>query len=107
MFAPAGEIVPAALKALKKGGVLVLGGIHMSPIPSFDYELLYQERVIRSVANNTRKDGEDFIRVASEIPIRTHVRIFPLSDANRALNELKNDAIPGAAVLRVDDGLSA
>ncbi|MGB2898081.1 MAG: zinc-dependent alcohol dehydrogenase family protein [Candidatus Acidiferrum sp.] len=107
VFAPAGEIVPAALKALKKGGALVLGGIHMSPIPSFDYGLLYQERMIRSVANNTRKDGEDFLRVAAEIPIRTHVRIFPLSDANRALNALKNDAIPGAAVLRIDDGLSA
>jgi len=87
--------------------VLVLGGIHMSPIPSFDYELLYQERVIRSVANNTRKDGEDFLHIAAEIPIRTHVRIFPLSDANRALNALKNDAIPGAAVLHVDDRLSA
>ena len=101
VFAPAGEIVPAALKALKKGGVLVLGGIHMSPIPSFTYDLLYQERVIRSVANNTRQDGEDFLRVAAEIPIRTHVQIFPLADANRALNALKNDAIPGAAVLRV------
>jgi alcohol dehydrogenase, propanol-preferring len=103
VFAPAGEIVPAALKALKKGGVLVLGGIHMSPIPSFSYDLLYQERVIRSVANNTRQDGEDFLRVAAEIPIRTHVQIFPLSDANRALNSLKNDAIPGAAVLRVSE----
>jgi propanol-preferring alcohol dehydrogenase len=101
VFAPAGEIVPAALKALKKGGVLVLGGIHMSLIPSFSYDLLYQERVIRSVANNTRKDGEDFLRVAAEIPIRTHVQIFPLNEANRALNALKNDAIPGAAVLRV------
>ncbi len=101
VFAPAGEIVPAALKALKKGGALVLGGIHMSPIPSFSYDLLYQERVIRSVANNTRKDGEDFLRVAADIPIRTHVQIFPLSEANRALNALKNDAIPGAAVLRV------
>jgi alcohol dehydrogenase, propanol-preferring len=101
VFAPAGEIVPAALKALKKGGVLVLGGIHMSPIPSFPYELLYQERVIRSVANNTRQDGEDFLRVAAEIPIQTHVQVFPLQDANRALNALKNDAIPGAAVLRV------
>ncbi len=101
VFAPAGEIIPAALKALKKGGVLVLGGIHMSPIPSFNYELLYQERVIRSVANNTRKDGEDFLRVAAEIPIRTRVQIFPLHEANRALNALKNDAIPGAAVLRV------
>ena len=101
VFAPAGEIVPAALKALKKGGVLVLGGIHMSAIPSFSYDLLYQERMIRSVANNTRQDGEDFLRVAAEIPIRTHVQIFPLQDANRALNALKNDAIPGAAVLRV------
>jgi len=101
VFAPAGEIVPAALKALKKGGVLVLGGIHMSPIPSFNYDLLYQERVIRSVANNTRQDGEDFLRVAAEIPIRTHVQMYPLAEANRALNALKNDAIPGAAVLRV------
>jgi len=101
VFAPAGEIVPLALKALKKGGVLVLGGIHMSPIPSFDYNLLYQERMVRSVANNTRQDGEDFLRVAAEIPIRTHVQIFALRDANRALNALKNDAIPGAAVLRV------
>ena len=100
VFAPTGEIVPAALKALKKGGVLVLGGIHMSPIPSFDYDLLYQERVIRSVANNTRQDGEDFLRVAAEIPIRTRVQVFPLAEANRALNTLKNDAISGAAVLR-------
>src|SRR5690348_14045222 len=103
VLAPAGEIVPAALKALKKGGVLVLGGIHMSPIPSFPYDLLYQERVMRSVANNTRQDGEDFLRVAAEIPIRTHVQIFPLSDANRALDALKNDAIQGAAVLRVKE----
>src|SRR6266568_2319043 len=101
VFAPAGEIVPAALKALKKGGVLALGGIHMSPIPSFSYDLLYQERMIRSVANNTRQDGEDFLRVAAKIPIRTRVQIFPLHEANRALNALKNDAIPGAAVLRV------
>jgi len=103
VFAPAGEIVPAALKALKKGGVLVLGGIHMSPIPSFSYDLLYHERVIRSVANNTRQDGEDFLRVAAEIPIRTRVQVFPLAEANRALNALKNDAIPGAAVLRISE----
>jgi propanol-preferring alcohol dehydrogenase len=101
VFAPAGEIVPAALKALRKGGVLVLGGIHMSPIPSFSYDLLYQERMIRSVANNTRQDGEDFLSIAAKIPIHTHVQIYPLADANRALNALKNDAIPGAAVLRV------
>jgi propanol-preferring alcohol dehydrogenase len=101
VFAPAGEIVPAALKALRKGGVLVLGGIHMSPIPSLDYNLLYNERVIRSVANNTLGDGEDFLRVAAEIPVRTRVEMFPLSEANRALNALKNDAISGAAVLKV------
>ena len=101
VFAPAGEIVPAALAALRKGGSLVLGGIHMSPIPSFDYDLLYQERVMRSVANNTREDGRDFLRIAAEIPIRTRVQLFPLREANRALNALKNDAIPGAAVLQV------
>jgi propanol-preferring alcohol dehydrogenase len=99
IFAPAGELVPAALAALKKGGVLVLGGIHMSPIPSFDYNLLYQERVIRSVANNTRKDGEDFLRVAAEIPIRSQTTLYPLRDANRALNDLKSDRVNGAAVL--------
>jgi propanol-preferring alcohol dehydrogenase len=99
IFAPAGEIVPAALKALKKGGTLALGGIHMSPIPPLDYNLLYFERVLRSVANNTRKDGEDFLRIAAEIPIRTQVHTFRLREANRALNQLKNDAIEGAAVL--------
>jgi propanol-preferring alcohol dehydrogenase len=99
IFAPAGEIVPAALKALKKGGTLALGGIHMSPIPSLDYNLLYGERAIRSVANNTRQDGEDFLRIAAEIPIRTQVQRFPLREANQALNKLKNDAIKGSAVL--------
>lgn len=99
IFAPAGEIVPAALKALKKGGVLVLGGIHMTPIPQFDYDLLYQERVIRSVANNTRDDGNDFLRIAVEIPIRTQVKAYPLHEANVALNDLKADRINGSAVL--------
>jgi alcohol dehydrogenase, propanol-preferring len=103
VFAPAGEIVPAALKVLRKGGSVVLGGIHMSPIPSFGYDLLYQERVVRSVANNTRKDGEDFLRIAAEIPIRSHVKLFPLAEANRALNSLKSDAIEGAAVIQVRD----
>jgi alcohol dehydrogenase, propanol-preferring len=101
VFAPAGEIVPAALKTLRKGGRLILGGIHMSDIPSFPYDLLYQERMIRSVANNTRQDGEEFLKLAAEIPIRTHVETYLLSEANRALNQLKNDAISGAAVLRV------
>jgi len=104
IFAPAGEIVPAALQALKKGGTLVLGGIHMSTIPPLDYSLLYQERVVRSVANNTREDGREFLRVAAEIPIRTQVEVFPLRDANRALNALKNDAIRGAAVLDCREG---
>jgi alcohol dehydrogenase, propanol-preferring len=101
VFAPAGEIVPAALKALKKGGTLALGGIHMSEIPALDYDLLYGERVVRSVANNTRQDGHDFPKVAAEIPIHTEIEVFPLSEANRALNLLKNDAIRGAAVLQV------
>jgi propanol-preferring alcohol dehydrogenase len=101
VFAPAGEIVPAALAALRKGGTLVLAGIHMSPIPSFNYDLLYQERMIRSVANNTREDGRDFLRIAAQIPIRTRIQLFPLREANRALNALKNDAIPGAAVLQI------
>ncbi len=101
VFAPAGEIVPAALKALKKGGTLALAGIHMSPTPPLEYPLLYHERVIRSVANNTREDGHDFLRLAAQIPIRTQVEIFPLPEANQALNKLKNDAVRGAAVLRV------
>ena len=101
IFAPAGELVPPALRALKRGGTVALGGIHMSPIPSIDYGLLYYERVLRSVANNTREDGRDFLRVAAEIPIHTEVREFPLAEANQALNLLKNDAIRGAAVLRV------
>ena len=80
---------------------MALGGIHMSPIPPLDYNLLYHERVIRSVANNTRADGEDFLRIAAAIPIHTEVREFALEEANEALNALKNDAIRGAAVLRV------
>lgn len=100
IFAPAGELVPPALQALKKGGALVLGGIHMSPIPSFPYDLLYQERSIRSVANNTRADGHDFLRIAAEIPIHTEVHIFPFEAANEALNALKHDGIRGAAVLQ-------
>ena len=101
IFAPAGELVPAALASLKKGGTVVLGGIHMSPIPAMPYELLYHERVLRSVANNTRKDGEDFLDLAAAIPIKTQVQTFPLKHANAALNALKNDAVRGAAVLTV------
>ena len=101
IFAPAGELVPAALRALKKGGTLVLAGIHMSTIPAMDYDLLYHERVVRSVANNTRRDGEDFLRVAAEIPIRAQVQAFRLVEANRALNALKDDEVRGAAVIQV------
>jgi propanol-preferring alcohol dehydrogenase len=101
IFAPAGELVIAALRTLKRGGVVALGGIHMSPIPSMDYGLLYHERVVRSVANNTRRDGDDFLKLAAEIPIHTEVREFALEEANQALNALKNDAIQGAAVLRI------
>jgi len=101
IFAPAGELVPAALRTLKRGGTVALGGIHMSPLPPLDYGLLYHERVLRSVANNTRRDGEDFLRLAVEIPIHTEVREFALAEANQALNALKNDAIRGAAVLRI------
>ena len=101
LFAPAGELVPAALENLKMGGTVVLGGIHMSPIPQMPYELLYHERVLRSVANNTRQDGQDFLELAAKIPIEVRTRTFPLAEANAALNALKNDSIRGAAVLTV------
>ncbi len=101
IFAPAGELVPLALAKLDKGATLVLGGIHMSDIPSMPYKLLYHERVVRSVANNTREDGRDFLQLAARIPIRTSVEVYPLSDANRALQSLKNDVVCGAAVLVV------
>jgi propanol-preferring alcohol dehydrogenase len=99
IFAPAGEIVRAALAALDKGGTVVLGGIHMSPIPSLEYELLYHERVVRSVANNTREDGRAFLAEAAEAGVRTHTRRYTLDDANDALIALKHDAIRGAGVL--------
>jgi propanol-preferring alcohol dehydrogenase len=103
IFAPAGELIPAALKTLKKGGSVIAGGIHMSPIPQFSYDDLYQERLIRSVANNTRQDGIDFLKIAAEIPIHTQTTLFPIQDANAALNALKHDAISGAAVLQISD----
>jgi alcohol dehydrogenase, propanol-preferring len=102
IFAPAGELVPVALRAIKKGGTVVLGGIHMSPIPTFDYSLIYGERVVRSVANNTRADGRDFLLEAAQIPVHTHEQSFSFGRANEALNALKNDAIRGAGVLIVD-----
>jgi|SRR5579872_819588 len=101
LFAPAGELVPAALKNLKRGGTVVAGGIHMSPIPEMPYQLVYWERSVRSVANNTRQDGKDFLELAAKIPIHAQVQTYPLADANVALNALKHDAIRGAAVLVV------
>jgi alcohol dehydrogenase, propanol-preferring len=99
VFAPAGEIVPAALAALDAGGTVVLGGIHMSPIPPLPYELVYRERVVRSVANNTRADGHELLAEAARVGIATQVETFPLAEANEALARLRNDAIRGAAVL--------
>jgi propanol-preferring alcohol dehydrogenase len=102
IFAPAGEIVPPALAALDPGGTLVLGGIHMSPIPSFPYDLIYRERAIRSVANNTRADGREFLAEAARLHVRTHVQSFTLAEANQALIALKHDAIRGAGVLVIE-----
>jgi len=99
IFAPAGELVPAALQSVDKGGTVVCGGIHMSDIPSFPYSMLWEERVIRSVANLTRKDGYDFLGLAPVIPVRTETQHFPLSQANKALEALRKGRIKGAAVL--------
>src|SRR6185503_7556478 len=82
IFAPACELVPVALEAIRKGGTVVLGGIHMSPIPSFDYSLIYGERMVRSVANNTREDGREFLLEAASIPVHTHTKTFPFTQAN-------------------------
>jgi propanol-preferring alcohol dehydrogenase len=101
IFAPVGKLVPAALKAVSKGGIVVCAGIHMSDIPSFPYQILWEERVLRSVANLTRKDGEDFLALAPQIPIQTEVTAFPLTEANEALNALKTGKINGAAVLEI------
>jgi propanol-preferring alcohol dehydrogenase len=102
IFAPAGWLVPPALRALKKGGTLSLAGIHMSDVPSMRYdECLFHEKNIRSVTANTRQDGEEFLREAASIPIRPKVSVFPLSDANRALQLLKADELQGTGVLAV------
>src|ERR1700737_1870579 len=104
IFAPVGALVPAALKALDPGGVVVCAGIHMSDIPSFPYELLWMERQIRSVANLTRQDGEEFLQVAPKVPVRTEVHPYPLVEANTALDDLANGRFEGAAVLTVAAG---
>ncbi|MCZ6783415.1 MAG: zinc-dependent alcohol dehydrogenase family protein [Proteobacteria bacterium] len=103
LFAPAGEIVPTALEALDRGGVLSIAGIHLSDVPPLDYQRhLFQEREIRSVTANTREDGRALLALATEIPIRTHTVLYPLEEANRALVDLKQDRVQGAAVLAVD-----
>ena len=99
LFAPVGALVPAALRAVAKGGTVVCAGIHMSDIPSFSYDLLWGERVVRSVANLTRKDGEEFLRIAPTVPVRTAVEPFPLGAANEALDRLRRGELRGAAVL--------
>jgi len=99
IFAPVGELVPRALRAVAKGGVVVCGGIHMSDIPSFPYELLWGERVLRSVANLTRRDGEEFLALAPQVPVRTHVEALPLERANEALDRLRRGDVRGALVI--------
>lgn len=105
IFAPVGSLVPLALKAVAKGGAVVCAGIHMSDIPSFAYELLWGERVLRSVANLTRQDGKEFLALAPKIPVQTQVEAFPLVAANEALAALRNGQIKGAAVLVVAQNL--
>jgi len=102
IFAPAGELVPLALRAVAKGGVVVCGGIHMSDIPSFPYEILWGERVVRSVANLTRQDGVEFLALAPQVPVRTEVERFALEEANTAIERLRHGRIRGAAVLVPD-----
>jgi len=106
LFAPVGKLVPAALAATRKGGVVVCGGIHMSDIPAFPYRLLWEERVVRSVANLTRKDAEWFLRLAGEMHIQTHVTRFPLEQANEALDRLRSGQLTGSAVLQVEEASS-
>jgi propanol-preferring alcohol dehydrogenase len=101
IFAPAGSLVPLALQRLDKGGMLALGGIHMSPIPELPYDLLWHERTIQSVANSTRQDVVDFLQITAEMPVKTEIELFPLNQANEALLRLKRGQINGAAVLQV------
>jgi len=101
IFAPVGELVPAALEAVAKGGVVVCAGIHMSEIPSFSYDLLWGERALRSVANLTRQDGEEFMQLAPEVPVRTEIREFRLEEASEALQHLRAGELHGAAVLKI------
>ena len=104
VFAPVGELVPLALRALAKGGIVVCGGIHMSDIPSFPYADLWGERTICSVANLTRRDGEEFLEIAPRVPVRTETEIFPLEEANTALDRFRAGKLKGTAVLMMSAG---
>ncbi|HUU49915.1 MAG TPA: zinc-dependent alcohol dehydrogenase family protein [Nitrospinota bacterium] len=104
IFAPSGDLVLKALKILRKGGTLALAGIHMSPIPKMDYHLIYGERTIRSVANSTRGDAEELLKLAAGIPLHTDIEVFPLNEANEVLKRLKRSEIKGAAVLEIPEG---
>jgi alcohol dehydrogenase, propanol-preferring len=99
IFAPAGDLVPAALRAIRKGGIVICGGIHMSDIPSFPYSILWGERIVRSVANLTRRDAIEFLALAAAVPVKTTVQLFPLDEANEALSRLRQGRLTGAAVL--------
>jgi propanol-preferring alcohol dehydrogenase len=101
IFAPVGALVPAALRATAKGGTVVCAGIHMSDIPSFPYAAIWGERSIRSVANLTRRDGDEFLAVAAEVPVRTQVTVYPLERANDALDDLRSGLLKGSGVLSV------
>ncbi|MBO6562155.1 MAG: zinc-dependent alcohol dehydrogenase family protein [Nisaea sp.] len=99
LFAPVGDLVPLALRAIRPGGTVVCGGIHMSDIPGFPYDILWREKKIVSVANLTRRDAEEFLELAPKVPVRTTVQTYPLDDANRALSDLREGRLQGAAVL--------
>ncbi|MFW5992304.1 MAG: zinc-dependent alcohol dehydrogenase family protein [Halanaerobiaceae bacterium] len=103
IFAPAGWIVPEALRVLMKGGTVAINAIHMSPIPEFNYKLIYYEKTVRSVANLTVRDAREFLKLAAEIPVKTDVEVFPLREVNKVLKMVKNSSIKGSAVLKIGD----
>jgi alcohol dehydrogenase, propanol-preferring len=103
VFAPVGDLVPKALRAMAPGGTVVCAGIHMSDIPQFPYEILWHERTVRSVANLTRLDGEEFLPLAQSVPVRTEIQTYPLADANRALDDIRHGRVRGSAVLVIGE----
>lgn len=103
IFAPVGPLVPQALKAVDKGGIVVCGGIHMSNIPEFEYSLLWEERMVRSVANLTKEDGVELMKIAPQVPVRTYIQLYELKDANNALSDLRSGKVTGVAVLQINN----